>query len=465
METISVGDVGPPGPQSTVPGPPGEIGLTGPIGPQGIPGPTGPSGIIPEAPNTGSPYARSVTAGVGAWVLSDATNAILTTPQTLTVAQQEQARKNISAAPFNALAYNNMIINGSGRINQDYGDGYFGYNWFNYNGYYMDQWQLVCSIATPGSAQLGIGVSTPLGVPSFGGAFQTCMMAQIATASHATMASNDRIAFMQPVEYCRSKCLGWGRAAGASPVTLSFWVLASLAGTMSVAIGNGGAGNRVYFQEVVISVANTWQYVTLTFPPDTATPANWELAENVAGMYVLFALAAGSAQRAGTAGSWQAWNTYASTNQSNFLANIGNLVQITGVTLLPGSLAPSAAMSPLLQRSYADDYYQCLRYLWHYYALSGEHFDMAMFQDATTVISQAKFPRPMRVRPSVAIAGSWAMNQNGTPFAMSGLGTHLSSLYSAQIYGSIGVAGVTPFTTGRIEAQSTTAAYYAGAQM
>jgi len=262
------------------------------------------------------------------------------------------------AAPFSALATNNIIYNGCGIINQENGDAYLGVNWINYGGYFMDGWLVSSSIATPGSAQLRLGHLAASGspLPAFGGGIWT----DTQVAGVPSPGANDRIKIYQPIEYSRLKCLGMGRA-GASSVTLSFWVYCTITGTMCVSLASAGTGSRIYIQEVVIAAATTWQYVTLTFPPDTTSPTSWDVADNASGGYLQFCFTAGASQNDATAGSWQTWGDDATAAQTNFLAGL-NVVLLTGIVLLPGTEAPSQAMSPLLQRSYGDELLQCQRY-------------------------------------------------------------------------------------------------------
>ncbi len=89
-----------------------------------------------------------------------------------------------------------------------------------------------------------------------------------ATSSSAyTAGSTDRFMVGFPIEGLNVADLGWG-AAGASTVTISFWVRSSLTGTFGGAVGNN-AGDRSYAFTYTISSANTWEYKTITIAGDT----------------------------------------------------------------------------------------------------------------------------------------------------------------------------------------------------
>jgi len=93
------GDRGPqgyPGPTG-LPGPQGKAGPSGVVGPAGPQGPPGPPGSLgaDEAPIDGSTYARQN----GSWVSISGAVVRYDTAQSLTGAQQAQARANIDAAP------------------------------------------------------------------------------------------------------------------------------------------------------------------------------------------------------------------------------------------------------------------------------------------------------------------------------------------------------------------------------
>jgi hypothetical protein len=87
---------------------------------------------FPTAPTVGQKYPASPLPGVpvytwdgekwttiGGAVVGPGLPVLYDTAQTLTAPQQQQARQNIYAAPFDALAYNGLQINGAMDISQE----------------------------------------------------------------------------------------------------------------------------------------------------------------------------------------------------------------------------------------------------------------------------------------------------------------------------------------------------------
>ena len=85
----------------------------------------------------------------------------------------------------------------------------------------------------------------------------------------------------QPIEGFNISDLNWGTSS-AVPVTLSFWVKASVTGNYAAAAFNG-LTNRPYVTSFAVNASNTWEYKTITIPGDTT--GTW-YADNRAGMYI-----------------------------------------------------------------------------------------------------------------------------------------------------------------------------------
>jgi len=143
----------------------------------------------------------------------------------------------------------------------------------------------------------------------------------------------------------------WGTAS-ATPITISFWVRSSVTGTYSVGLRNS-AVNRAYVATYSISVANTFEYKTITIPGDTS--GTW-LTTNGVGIYIDFSLGTGSNNEI-TAGSWQASSAFAATGEVNWISNAGATFYITGVQLEEGSTATSFDY-----RDYGRELIMCQRY-------------------------------------------------------------------------------------------------------
>jgi hypothetical protein len=250
-----------------------------------------------------------------------------------------------SRAPFDAMAYSGLQINGAMEISQELGAAGLP-SLTNTTRYIVDGWQ----IATVGGQV--IASSPNAACPS---GFVQSLAVQVMTANAAPAAGN-LCAIRHAIEGYRLAHLAWG-TANAQPITISFWIYAVRPGNYSGAINNG-AGNRSYPFAFTINAASTWEYKTVTIPGDTA--GAWAK-DNSVGLYLHIALMAGSTY-AGPANAWAAANYYGVTGGTNGVAATTDLMLLTGVIVLPGSEAPSAARSPFVMRSYGQELAQCQRY-------------------------------------------------------------------------------------------------------
>lgn len=232
----------------------------------------------------------------------------------------------------------NRIINGDMRIDQRFSgtantpvtDG----------AYTLDRWQSSFTAASKFSVQRSTTV--PPGYTN---------SAIITSLSAFSLSATDRLYFAQRIEGYNIADLGWG-AAGAQPVTLSFWIRSSLTGTFGGSIQNS-AQTRSYPFSFAINSANTWEYKIIVVPGETT--GTW-LTDNSTGMFVLFTLGAGSTYR-GPAGSWAAANYWGPTGGIDLVATNAATMYITGVQLEAGSIA-----TPFERRLYGHELTLCQRY-------------------------------------------------------------------------------------------------------
>ena len=166
-----------------------------------------------------------------------------------------------------------------------------------------------------------------------------------------TPSSSEGNSFTQLIEGFNVADFAWGTAS-AQPVTLSFWVRASVTGTYGGSVRNSAA-NRSYPFAYTISAANTFEYKTITVPGDTT--GTWETGNGV-GIFLFFSLGTGSVLT-GTAGAWANGNFINVTGATNITSTAGATFYITGVQLEEGTSA-----SPFENRLYGTELQLCQRY-------------------------------------------------------------------------------------------------------
>jgi hypothetical protein len=376
---VTPGIPGPEGPQ----GPPG---LTGPQGPAGATGPQGPPGtsgsggsgdvVGPSSAVNNNLAAFDTTTGKlikdSSVPLAAAASAVrydmpqtLTTDSGATMGQRSQARANVYAAPFDALAYNGMQINGSMEVSQEKGSALVG-GLTNTAAYVVDGWF---------AQTIGVQVITgnqETAVPSgYANAFQ--MYVQVANTSPA---AGDFCIFHQNIEGYRVVRLGFG-TANAQPITIAFWVRANRPGPYSGSLFNRLADRCCPFA-FTINASNTWEYKTVTVPGDTT--GTWDKG-NTNGLGLAFTMMAGSNMTA-AAGVWVGGGLKVGvTGTTNGVAATTDSMLITGVVVLPGIEAPSAARSALIMRPYDQELVTCQRYF------RPMPFDGSMYVTSATNVS------------------------------------------------------------------------------
>ena len=251
-------------------------------------------------------------------------------------------RASIYAAPFDALAYNGMQINGSMEVSQEMGA--IGVSVSGTTKYTVDGWK----VASVGP-QVVVGQPNATAPPGY-----TASVQVYTSTANAAPAAGNYCYIAQPIEGYRISRLGWG-TANAQPITLGFWIVGQRAGTYSGAVLNG-ASNRSY--PFTITVTTAWSFVTITVPGDTT--GTWTK-DNTAGMLVIITLMAGSTYQA-PAGAWTAGVFFGVPGAINGVAATTDYILLTGVVVLPGIEAPSAARSPLIMRPYDQELVTCQRY-------------------------------------------------------------------------------------------------------
>jgi hypothetical protein len=176
------------------------------------------------------------------------------------------------------------------------------------------------------------------------------------TTADASVTGTQSLFLVHPIEGFNVADLNWG-TANAKTVTLSFWVRSSVTGTFSGSLVNN-ALDRSYPFTYSISVADTWEYKTVTVAGDTT--GTWTT-DNSTGIRLYFSLGTG-ATRLGTANTWGAARYHGATGETALVNTINATWYITGVQLEVGSVATPFERRPfgmelaLCQRYYAKSY-------------------------------------------------------------------------------------------------------------
>ena len=308
--------------------------------------------------------------------------------QSLTDVQKTQARSNIYAAPFDAMAYNGMQVNGSMEVSQEKGT--TGISPTGTPAYIADGWLAAMTQTSSGTGWAS--AQTAAGPANFSNAIY------IGTNGAATFGTGDYAQLVQNIEGYRVARLGYGTAS-AQPITIGFWVVSSFTGTFCVSVRNN-ALDRTYVTNVAINAAATWEYKTITIPGDTT--GTWRK-DNGIGLRITFAFAGGTTYRT-TANVWTAGNQFATPQISNFWS-AANTMYLAGLIVLPGTQAPTAAQSPLIMRPFDQELVTCMRYYEVLESISGYPIFAMGVATATT---QANMWCPLLVKKRVIPSWSYS---------------------------------------------------------
>jgi hypothetical protein len=276
------------------------------------------------------------------------------------------------------------------------------------NTYTLDRWTAKLSQSSKYSVQQSSTV--PAG-------FKNSLL--ITSLSAYTVGSSESFFTKQVIEGLNVFDLGWG-AAGASTVTLSFWVRSSLTGTFGGSLWNSAA-DRSYPYSYTISAANTWEQKSITIAGDTS--GTW-LTTNGGGINVGFAFGVG-ASLSTTAGAWAAGFYPSATGATSVVGTNGATFYITGVQLEKGSTATSFDYRP-----YGTELALCQRY----YQLKTSVVTTSSIYQTTHFLAQ------MRTAPTIAYTFD---SGTGGTFSTFSNGNTGNSIYQDTNHSGIATARIT----------------------
>jgi hypothetical protein len=269
-----------------------------------------------------------------------------------------------------AFSFKNRIINGDMRIAQrGTSDTVDGGGW----DYLIDRFAAL--------GQSAAGVFTYSQDSDAPAGFQKSLKVAVTTAD-GTLASGDIYTLRQTIEGFNSADFGWG-TANAKTVTLSFWVRSSLTGTFGGALNN--EGTRSYPFTYSVSVADTWEYKTITIAGDTS--GTWGTT-NSHGVRVTWGLGVGTTY-SGTAGAWAGSEYFSATGAVSVIGTLNATWYVTGVQLEVGSVA-----TPFERRPYGAELALCQRYFEKSYDISVAVGTVTGVGAISTVAYAASITRP-----------------------------------------------------------------------
>ena len=276
-------------------------------------------------------------------------------------------------------SFRNRIINGDMRIDQRNAGASITQT--TANDFVVDRWNVTGSVASKFTAQRNAGsVTPPSGYTNYLG---------ITSLSSFSVSAGDYFRIMQPIEGFNVSDFSFGTAS-ALPITLSFWVRASITGTYGGAISNASQA-RGYAFTYSVSSSNTWEQKTITIPGDTS--GTW-LTNNGVGIYLIIGLGAGSTFSAAS-GSWITQNYInTATGATSVVGTNGATFYITGVQLEAGSTATEFERRPI-----GVELALCQRF----FARTDAYTFIGA--NSSTVIGVIPFPVEMRSSPTIDSTG------------------------------------------------------------
>jgi hypothetical protein len=337
----------------------------------------------------------STTAGVVTTADTSGTLNIQTAGTTAIAIDASQAVTFTNSANLpNTFGFKNRIINGQMQIDQRNGGAEVNPAT---NAIYLDRWTARSSQASKFKIQQV--TTAPTG-------FSNSLL--ITSLSAYSIVAADYFTIDQRIETANVIDFAWGTASG-SPAVLSFWVRSSLTGTFTGAIAEYNSASATYGFSYTISVANTWEYKTVSIPCPTI--GTWNTTLNGGYMTVTWGLGVGSNETTASNDSWLAVSKRAGTGGTSVVGTSGATWQVTGVQLEKGSTATSFDY-----RDYGRELIMCQRYYWKSLGAGNDSIGIAGYNLAGNAVwGQFGFPVTMRATPTVTVNGTWIASNTAQP--------------------------------------------------
>jgi len=192
--------------------------------------------------------------------------------------------------------------------------------------------------------------------------------------------------------------------------TIGFRVRATVTGVHCIAIKTN---TKTYVEEYTISATHTWEYKTITVVGGLEN----DLASitNASAVTIRWVHACGSNHHT-TAGTWQAGDLYATSNQVNDMSAINNVFDLTDVSINLGS-SVSVALT-----SHEDELRRCQRYF-----VTGETRSVGYASGANqSLFFSVDYPVAMLYSPTVTTSVGTTTNTGTTYTALTSSATRFS---------------------------------------
>jgi hypothetical protein len=324
-------------------------------------------------------------------------------------------RAQLYAAPFDALAFTGLQLNGGMEVAQEAG---------------------TASVTLTGSGSLqtkylvdglmaafrGTFVAAGQQVSDAPPGYRNSLKFTVSTAQ-SSLGANDELSVLMPVEGTRAARLALGNASAAA-ISFAFWVKANRTGSYSGALRNS-AKNRAYPFTFAVNAANTWEFKTVTVAGDTS--GTW-LTDTGIGLSLNICIAGGSS-RVGTAGAWAGSDFSGATSTTNGVAATSDTFQLTGLVVLPGIELPAPDRAPCIMRPFAQELHACQRYWESSYncgvapgtsTATGIVFGVCDAASPAALMTTVSYKAEKRVDPTIKFykydgtADVWARNSDNT---------------------------------------------------
>ena len=241
---------------------------------------------------------------------------------------------------------------------------------------------------------------------------------KITCTSGGAVPATGEVVFRQKIEGYSSSVLNYGSANGES-ATVSFWIKASVTGDYGLQfIYYDGTNNNFYVSKYTVNSANTWEYKTVTIPPQTSNP--FDNVTNGTGLVVYWDLGEGSDYSGTADAGWTTTYRNGLSGGVKLMENTGATWQITGVSLEIGDTA-----TPFEHRSYGQELALCQRYFYRLPIYTETVFGL-LFNGRH--VCQVPFPTTMRTNPS-ASTPSWNTGRYGGGSFLAGASLSINTTF------------------------------------